>query len=246
MEASSSSGRIGGKWPGQALSGRRTWDRGGGGRRRAGRRAAVRVRAAVQQEQHPAAAVVSPTQLGGPRDRLHPDGHAGQPGGGRRRPAARHRRKQPGVGRCDHRLLADRRGGGDQEHLSRRADRGLGLQRRRRYARPVSRPGQRAIEIPIDATHGLQGYVLPGDRVDLLTSAASRATGGEVPLAPNIRCSAVGTGVNGTAVGYRQREPRAGGQRRDWRRRSPMPLTAARSGSFCVPPVWSQAAQAHA
>ncbi|MGO9975677.1 MAG: Flp pilus assembly protein CpaB [Solirubrobacteraceae bacterium] len=62
-------------------------------------------------------------------------------------------------------------------------------------------PDQRAIEIPVDATHGLQGYVLPGDRIDLLTSATKPGTTGEVPLALNVPVLALGTGVNGTAVG---------------------------------------------
>ncbi len=59
--------------------------------------------------------------------------------------------------------------------------------------------GQRAIEIPIDSTHGLQGYILPGDRIDLLTSqgASSKA---ENTLATNVQVLSVGTGTNGTAV----------------------------------------------
>ena len=59
-------------------------------------------------------------------------------------------------------------------------------------------PGQRAIEIPIDATHGLQGYVMPGDRIDMFTSIGG--TGGkEQVLATNVQVLSLGTGTNGTA-----------------------------------------------
>jgi pilus assembly protein CpaB len=60
--------------------------------------------------------------------------------------------------------------------------------------------GQLALEVPIDATHGLQGYVVAGDRVDLLTAGPTGA-GSEATLASNIQVLAVGTGTNGTAVG---------------------------------------------
>lgn len=60
---------------------------------------------------------------------------------------------------------------------------------------------QRAIEIPLDATHGLQGYVLAGERIDLMTQPSTGATHREVPLASNVQVLAVGTGVNGTAQG---------------------------------------------
>jgi pilus assembly protein CpaB len=58
-------------------------------------------------------------------------------------------------------------------------------------------PGERAIEIPIDATHGLQGYVLPGNRIDLLTNAG--AAGKETILASNVQVLSIGTGTNGEA-----------------------------------------------
>ncbi|MGO9901063.1 MAG: Flp pilus assembly protein CpaB [Solirubrobacteraceae bacterium] len=60
--------------------------------------------------------------------------------------------------------------------------------------------GQLALEVPIDATHGLQGYVVAGDRVDLLTASSSGAQT-ETTLASNVQVLAVGTGTNGTAEG---------------------------------------------
>lgn len=60
--------------------------------------------------------------------------------------------------------------------------------------------GQRAIEIPIDATHGLQGYVVAGDKIDILTSTGTTKPV-ETPLATNVQVLAIGTGTNGTAEG---------------------------------------------
>ncbi|MGO9752592.1 MAG: Flp pilus assembly protein CpaB [Solirubrobacteraceae bacterium] len=57
---------------------------------------------------------------------------------------------------------------------------------------------ERAIEIPIDATHGLQGYILPGDHIDLLTSNGA-AHGTLATVATNIQVLSVGAGVNGAA-----------------------------------------------
>jgi pilus assembly protein CpaB len=56
--------------------------------------------------------------------------------------------------------------------------------------------GYRAIEIPIDSTHGLQGYVTPGDKVDLLTSEGG-AKKAEATLATNLTVLSLGTGTNG-------------------------------------------------
>jgi pilus assembly protein CpaB len=61
--------------------------------------------------------------------------------------------------------------------------------------------GQIALEVPIDATHGLQGYVVAGDRVDLLTASSSSGAGTEPTLASDVQVLAVGTGTNGTAQG---------------------------------------------
>ncbi len=58
-------------------------------------------------------------------------------------------------------------------------------------------PGERAIEIPIDATHGMQGYVLPGNHIDLLTSGGT--SGKEAMLASNVQVISIGTGTNGEA-----------------------------------------------
>ena len=48
----------------------------------------------------------------------------------------------------------------------------------------------RAIEIPVDSIHGLQGYVAPGDHVDMLASAGGAVT----TIAQNVAVIAVGGG----------------------------------------------------
>jgi len=55
---------------------------------------------------------------------------------------------------------------------------------------------ERAISIPIDATHGLQGYVVPGDKVDLLTSEKGSKQA-EATLATNLTVLSLGNGTSG-------------------------------------------------
>jgi pilus assembly protein CpaB len=57
---------------------------------------------------------------------------------------------------------------------------------------------ERAMSIPVDATHGLQGYLAPGDRVDLLTNTG--ATNADKTLATNLQVLSLGTGTNGEVV----------------------------------------------
>jgi pilus assembly protein CpaB len=59
----------------------------------------------------------------------------------------------------------------------------------------------RAIALPVDTTHGLTGYVTPGDYVDIVASATGSSNGGGVvTIAQNVLVLSTGTGGGGGGI----------------------------------------------
>lgn len=75
----------------------------------------------------------------------------------------------------------------------------------RGFVAAVLSPGMRAVSVPVDATTGVAGFVLPGDRVDVLLSHQMRDLSDQVRRATetvllNVRVLAVDQSMNDTAT----------------------------------------------
>ena len=177
MEASTSSGgRIGGKLVRRRLQRKanRNLCRNRRGAARWGAR--LRIRAALQEQ--PDAG--RHQQHGDRRDQLHPARHAGQLGRGQQRLEARDAEVRVDRRRSDqlptqiaNEVAATNIAPG-QELTS--ADFATGTVSLSQYLTG----GQRALEIPVDSTHGLAGYVVQGQRIDLGTTTGAQ-TGSNCP-----------------------------------------------------------------
>lgn len=55
----------------------------------------------------------------------------------------------------------------------------------------------RAIALPVDSTHGLNGYISPGDHVDILWSASGGNVGGVTTIAQDVTVIAIAGGGGG-------------------------------------------------